>query len=272
MRQDDDARHYSQVTRKDRAVYDDGWIEDFLRRAPSGTLSTVSGEQPFASTLLFVYSPPERSIYLHTAPRGRVWENLRANPRACFSAAEIGRLLPAATALNFSNEYRSVVAFGQASLVEDPAEAERALQLLLDKYAPHLMPGRDYRPITTGELQATAVWRITVEEWSGKQKAAPEDFPGAYQFPTDPPLASARQTGAALRWLVSLLNFHDVPYQIVGGLAAQAYGATRPLVDIDLYMPFEQSQAALAEMRPFLVRQPLPHLSQSWDLVYLALE
>ncbi len=76
----------------------------------------------------------------------------------------------------------------------------------------------------------------------------------------------------ALTWIVSVLNRHHVPYQVVGGLAAQAYGATRPLVDIDLYMPFEQAQAALEEMRPFLVRQPLTHLSASWDLVYLALE
>ncbi len=84
--------------------------------------------------------------------------------------------------------------------------------------------------------------------------------------------ANAEQTHEALLWLVSLLNRHNLPYQIVGGLAAQAYGATRPLVDIDLYIPLHRAQAALAEMRPFLVREPLPHLSASWDLVYLALD
>jgi hypothetical protein len=76
----------------------------------------------------------------------------------------------------------------------------------------------------------------------------------------------------ALSWLVNLLDRHAVPYQIVGGLAAHAYGATRPIVDIDLYMPFDQAQAILAEIQPFIVRQPLPHHSESWDLVYLALE
>jgi hypothetical protein len=81
-----------------------------------------------------------------------------------------------------------------------------------------------------------------------------------------------RSIEAALRWLVSLLNRCQVPYQVVGGLAAQAYGANRPLVDIDLYIPFDTAQAALAEMAPFIVRQPLPHRSAAWDLVYLALE
>ena len=160
----------------------EGWIEDVLRRVAVGTLATALGEQPFQSTLLFVYDSSRRAVYLHTARRGRVWENLRANPRACFTAAEMGRLLPAETALNFSVEYRSVVAFGNAVLVDDPAEAEAALQLLLDKYFPHLHPGLDYRPITEGEREATAVYRLEIEEWSGKKKEVAEDFPGAFKY------------------------------------------------------------------------------------------
>ncbi len=84
--------------------------------------------------------------------------------------------------------------------------------------------------------------------------------------------ADERQIGEALHWIVSLLDRRQVPYQIVGGLAAQAYGARRPLVDIDLYIPLDQAQAALEEMEPFLVRKPLPHRSAAWDLIYLALE
>ena len=48
------------------------------------------------------------------------------------------------------------------------------LQGLLDKYFPDLKPRRDYRPITSEELAATAVFAIEVESWSGKQKRGPE--------------------------------------------------------------------------------------------------
>lgn len=161
---------------------DSRWIEALLQRAAMGTLATAVNGQPYQSTLLFVYDAQRRAIYLHTGRKGRVWDNLRANPRACFTAAEMGRLLPADTALNFSVEYRSVVAFGNAQLVEDPAEAETALQLFLDKYFPHLHPGQDYRPITAGEREATAVYRLEIEEWSGKKKEAAEDFPGAFHY------------------------------------------------------------------------------------------
>ena len=76
----------------------------------------------------------------------------------------------------------------------------------------------------------------------------------------------------ALEWLVALLRRHDVPYQIVGGLAAQAYGAERPLVDIDLYVPMELLQSAMAELSPYLIRNSRPTQSAFWKLTYLALD
>jgi hypothetical protein len=68
------------------------------------------------------------------------------------------------------------------TIVEDPAEAKAALQSLLDKYAPHLQPGRDYRPPVDEELARTAVYRLDIDEWSGKRKQVAPDFPGAYDY------------------------------------------------------------------------------------------
>ena len=46
----------------------------------------------------------------------------------------------------------------------------------------HLQPGRDYRPITDEELARTTVYRIDIDDWSGKRKAVGENFPGAFRF------------------------------------------------------------------------------------------
>jgi hypothetical protein len=81
-----------------------------------------------------------------------------------------------------------------------------------------------------------------------------------------------QKIGQALAWIVGLLKRHNLPYQIVGGLAAKAYGAKRPLVDIDIYAPLENAQAMLDELRPYVVRELLPHHSESWDLIYMALD
>jgi nitroimidazol reductase NimA-like FMN-containing flavoprotein (pyridoxamine 5'-phosphate oxidase superfamily) len=172
----------AQVRRRDRAVTDEGWIRDLLRHAPFGTLATVRDGQPFVNMNIFVYDEGANALYMHTARAGRTRENVGAEERVCFAVGEMGRLLPAPTALHFSVEYAGVVVFGRARVVADEAEAGRALQQLLDKYAPHLRPGRDYRPIQPDELAVTSVYRIDIDEWSGKQKTAPPDHPGAFVY------------------------------------------------------------------------------------------
>jgi len=56
------------------------------------------------------------------------------------------------------------------------------LQLVLDKYFPHLKSGEDYRPIVPEELNITLVYRLDIESWSGKQERAAENFPGAFTY------------------------------------------------------------------------------------------
>ncbi|HEX9728887.1 MAG TPA: pyridoxamine 5'-phosphate oxidase family protein [Gemmatimonadales bacterium] len=150
-----------------------------LRTAATGTLATLEGEQPFLNSNLFVFDEFTRAIYLHSTRIGRTRDNIDRDRRVCFCVMELGRLLPASTALEFSCEYASVVVFGSGTVVHDRVEATRALQLLLDKYFPDLSPGTDYRAITDEELDRTAVFRIAIEEWSGKRKRVPGDFPGA---------------------------------------------------------------------------------------------
>lgn len=170
-----------EVRRRDRAK-DDPWVRAFLARAATGVLATVRDGQPYLNSNLFVYDPEAHVIYVHTAQVGKTRVNVEDDEKVSFTAFEMGRLLPADEALEFSVEYGGVVAFGTGRIVDDIAEEERALQLILDKYAPHLRPGRDYRPITPEELKRTAVFRIEIDRWSGKQKKVEEAFPGAFEY------------------------------------------------------------------------------------------
>ena len=178
----------SAIRRRDRGK-DDEWAAAFLKRAPYGFLATVgNGGQPYLNSNLFVFddSGGGRRIYLHTHRTGRTRANLETAEKVAFSAVAMGRLLPAPEALEFSVEYAGVVAFGTGRVIEDREEARAALQMLLDKYAPHLKPGEHYRPTTDDELKRTAVYRIDVETWSGKQKEVEAEFPGAFSLGTLP--------------------------------------------------------------------------------------
>jgi hypothetical protein len=132
---------------------------------------------------LFAYDEARNAIYIHGALEGRMRTNLDANRRVCFCAAEMGRLLPADTAMEFGVEYASVVVFGEAVVITDGDEARRGLQLILDRYFPHLKTGQDYQEITPEELNITAVYRIDIQAISGKETHEQADFPGAFNFP-----------------------------------------------------------------------------------------
>ena len=162
---------WTRIRRKDRAMPEEG-IRALLVRAPFGFTATSVDDQPFLHSSLFWFDEANRRIYIHTAAEGRTRSNLLRNPRVCFSVAEMGRLLPADTALEFSNEYTGAVVFGRARLAETENEKRRALQALLDKYFPDLRPGVDYRPITEKEMAITSVIAIEIDGWSGKQKQA----------------------------------------------------------------------------------------------------
>jgi hypothetical protein len=170
------------IRREDRAIQDEAWIEAFLQRAPFGILATTRQDQPFVHGNLFVYDPQRRVIYLHSATEGRTIDNVRLNPKICFTVAEMGRLLPHSKARGFSVEYGSVMVFGVARLVDEPEEMLYGLRLLMEKYAPHLQSGVDYSPMNETDLEGVAVYCIEIAAWSAKRKQAAEDFPGAYRF------------------------------------------------------------------------------------------
>jgi nitroimidazol reductase NimA-like FMN-containing flavoprotein (pyridoxamine 5'-phosphate oxidase superfamily) len=177
----------NQPLRKDRTK-DDIWIRAYLKRVPFGTLATEYKGQPFIKPTLFVYEENEHSIYLHGALVGRMRTNLEINPFVCFCIAEMGRLLPADTAMEVGVEYTSVVVFGRVEVLADGEDARHGLQLLLDRYFPKLKPGIDYREILPQELDITSVYRIRIDSWSGKEEHARQEFPGAfnYEYPEQP--------------------------------------------------------------------------------------
>lgn len=80
-------------------------------------------------------------------------------------------LVLAKSAFSHSMNYRSVVAFGEATVVSDPEKKMMAFKALLD----HLVPGRweDSRQPDEKEMQATTVLAMPIDEASVKIRSGP---------------------------------------------------------------------------------------------------
>ena len=160
----------SKMRRHDREVTDKDWIIVLLNRADFGVLATCKDGQPFTVARNFAYDPEEHAIYFHGARKGLTFENAAAGSLANLNVSEMGDLLLSDRAMNFGVKYKGVVVFGKLSIVDGNEEAKRALQLLMDKHFPEMRPNVDYEATTDTDLKITAVIRMDIDSWSGKEK------------------------------------------------------------------------------------------------------
>ena len=149
---------------------DDEWIRAFLHEAKVGHIASARRNgQLFLNPTTFWFDEADHQIIFHSNVAGRIRSNIERNSRVCFEASELGKMLPANVALEFSLQFRSVVVFGTARLVNDPEEARGVMYGLIHKYFPGMTAGKEFREITDKELKRTSVYAIQIEEWSGKE-------------------------------------------------------------------------------------------------------
>jgi uncharacterized protein len=110
-------------------------------------------------------------VYVHAASAGRIAQSLSAGLDVCLTVTLIDGLVLARSAFHHSMNYRSVVAFGRARVVDDPAEKINALR----HFTNHIAPGRwnEVRQPTEAELNATTVIALRLENVSAKIRTGP---------------------------------------------------------------------------------------------------
>lgn len=133
-----------------------------------GTLA-VNGDDgyPYAVPVNYVYV--DGKIYIHSAKVGYKVDCIQKDSKVCFSAILDAKVVPKMVTARFT----SVIAFGRASLVEDPDERYMALKAFVDRLCG---PGAMAEGMAFLEktIKRTAVIRIDVEQLTGKTSGAVE--------------------------------------------------------------------------------------------------
>lgn len=157
------------LRRTDRMISDLAVLKKLLLEGHFGVLSTVHQDQPYATPVNYLYIEQDHALYFHGAQVGRTRANLALNPKVCFNVSEMGNLFAGERISDFGVEYQSVTVFGTAAKLHDPEKIEAVLLGLMQKHFPAYLPGEDYPLPEKDELKRTAVYRISIEEWSGKE-------------------------------------------------------------------------------------------------------
>jgi uncharacterized protein len=129
---------------------------------------TVDG-QPFV--IPTGYGRVDDKLYIHGSQASRMLRSLAGGLDVCVTVTIVDGLVLARSAFHHSMNYRSVVVFGRATLVNDSQEKMDALVALSE----HIVCGRwdDVRGPNEQEMKLTTVLRLPLEEASAKIRNGP---------------------------------------------------------------------------------------------------
>jgi nitroimidazol reductase NimA-like FMN-containing flavoprotein (pyridoxamine 5'-phosphate oxidase superfamily) len=117
------------------------------------------------------YGRKDDTLYIHGSTASRMFRTLAAGAEVCVTVTLLDGLVLARSAFHHSMNYRSVIIFGRASVIDDPVAKLAALEAFTE----HVAPGRwrEIRPPSPKELQATMVLAIPLKEASAKVRTGP---------------------------------------------------------------------------------------------------
>ena len=117
------------------------------------------------------YARVGEKLYVHGSQASRMLRTLKTGVDACVTVTLVDGLVLARSAFHHSINYRSVMIFGQAKLVDDAQEKLAALVA----FSEHVIRGRwdDVREPTEQELKATTVLSLQLAEVSAKVRTGP---------------------------------------------------------------------------------------------------
>jgi nitroimidazol reductase NimA-like FMN-containing flavoprotein (pyridoxamine 5'-phosphate oxidase superfamily) len=139
--------------------YDRALIHQILDEALVIHVGFIAHHQPFVIPMGFGRDGDR--LYIHGATASRMMQNLQQGVEVCVTATLLDGLVIARSLFHHSMNYRSVVLFGRATLVEDEAEKAHALKVLSE----HMVPGRwdQARPPSPPEVKATTVLAFPIQ-------------------------------------------------------------------------------------------------------------
>jgi len=110
-------------------------------------------------------------LYIHGSQISRMLRTLAGGIDICVTVTLLDGLVLARSAFHHSMNYRSVVVFGRAAMVDDRESKLVALRA----FSEQVIPGRwdEAREPTDQELKATAVLSLPLEEASAKVRTGP---------------------------------------------------------------------------------------------------
>ena len=148
---------------KHRILTNNKEIEEIIKKCQVCHVAMVDQEgKPYLIPMNFGFE--EGVIYLHSSRVGKKIDILKNNPEVCieFSTDYQLRYQNENVACSWSMKYRSVLAYGKVTFIDDDAQKTKHLDLVMKNYTPLEFK---YNPPS---LREVSCWKVIVERFEGR--------------------------------------------------------------------------------------------------------
>ncbi|MGA3207732.1 MAG: pyridoxamine 5'-phosphate oxidase family protein [Syntrophales bacterium] len=149
------------MRRSEREIKERVVIDAIIRQCLVCRLGLSDGIEPYIVPLCFGYDG--EALYFHSAPEGRKIDILRMNSRVCFEFDIPEGMREAEQGCRWGINYRSVIGFGTAEIVNDQEDKKKALGIVLAQYS-----DKEYI-FPDDVVTKTAVIKVVIAHVTGKQ-------------------------------------------------------------------------------------------------------
>jgi nitroimidazol reductase NimA-like FMN-containing flavoprotein (pyridoxamine 5'-phosphate oxidase superfamily) len=152
-----------------RATYDRALVHAVLDEAYLCHVGAKMADRPMVQPT-FHWRDGDK-LYIHGSSKNGLFQTLIDGEEACITVTILDGLVMARSAFHHSANYRCVMIFSKATVIEEEAEKLRILDLMMKKITPERMEG--VRAPNPQELKATTVLEFDISEVSAKVRSGP---------------------------------------------------------------------------------------------------
>lgn len=136
-------------------------IEEIIRSAKVCRLAMSVADQPYIVPLSFGYEPG--FLYFHSAGEGKKLDMLEENRNVCFEFDVDIEILQAEEPCDWGMNYRSVIGFGKAEILEDLESKRVGFDAIMRQYSEGSYSYPD------GEVKGTTIIKVAIQSMTGKK-------------------------------------------------------------------------------------------------------
>lgn len=149
------------MRREDKEIHDQEQIDEIMHRAQVCRIALCNDGTPYVVPVNFGYG--DGCLYIHSALEGTKLDIIRENPLVSFEVDIDHALVAGEVPCSYTFNYRSVVGFGTAAVLEEPIEKRKGMDLIVRHYVGSIASYPD------DALERSAVVKIEISSMTGKK-------------------------------------------------------------------------------------------------------